>query len=92
METITVKAFCGNTFTYEGNTCVVIVPPTNVSPLTKVPVYDLDAGLIFKLTLFEIVEAPKGRSSEPQDFQFSKILASKYANDAQGIVDVLFDD
>jgi len=87
-----IKAFSSKTFVYEGNTCVVIAQAESVSPNVKVPVYDLDSGEIFKLSLLEIARCENGRNTEPQDFQFSRILSSKYANNAQEIVDVLFDD
>jgi hypothetical protein len=77
-------------FEYEGQACVAISPPIRHNN-NKVAVYDLDAGEIFSLSVQDILDAPKLRESEEEDFQFSTILESPYADEAWEIQCELFD-
>jgi hypothetical protein len=74
-------------FEYEGQACVAISPPTTFG---TIKVYDLDAGEIFTLNVPTILNAPKLRESEKEDFQFSTVLDSPYADEAWEIQCELF--
>jgi hypothetical protein len=80
-------------FEHDGNACVCITKVTIGKQFqTKlVRVYDLDAGSIFVLQPRNILDAPKLRESEPEDFEFSVILDSLYADEACEIKCELFD-
>jgi len=77
-------------FEYDGQACVAISPPIHHND-DKVAIYDLDAGEIFSLEIQEILNAHKLRESEPEDFEFSVILDSPYADEAWEIKCKLFD-
>jgi hypothetical protein len=77
-------------FEYNGNACIAISPPIHHND-DKVAVYDLDAGEIFSLDIEDILDAPPLRESEEEDFQFSTILESPYADEAWEISCELFD-
>ena len=75
-------------FEYEGQACVCISKPTSFG---TIKVYDLDAGEIFTLNVPTVIDAPKLRETEEEDFQFSTILESPYADEAWEICCELFD-
>lgn len=74
-------------FEYDGQACVAISNPT---PCETVKVYDLDAGEFFTLDIQTIYDAVKVRPTEEFDFQFSSIVASPWADEAQEICSELF--
>jgi hypothetical protein len=78
-------------FEYEGQACVCI---SKVQKLYNeyVAVYDLDAGEIYShINIVDVIEAVQLRETEEEDFQFSTILESPYADEAWEICCELFD-
>ena len=75
-------------FEYVGQACICVSKPRSSG---KIKVYDLDAGELFTLDTQEVKEARKCRLTEPEDFLYSTIIASRYADEAAEISYELFD-
>jgi hypothetical protein len=78
-------------FEYDGQACIAISHVKQGPCDQYVEIYDLDAGEITQCSIEEIYDAPKLRESEPEDFEFSVILDSPYADEAWEIKCELFD-
>lgn len=91
-----IKHYCSHVFQYDGNACLVIggqkninLFSANLTPSCKVPVYDLDAGEIFNVALYDISIAQRLRKVESSDYEFCAIQDWHRYDETQEIIDTL---
>ena len=91
-----IKHYCSHVFQYDGNACIVIGGQNDLklysatnSPLMMVPVYDIDAGEIFNVALYDISVAKKLLKVEPSDYEFCAVQDWHRYDETQEIIDTL---
>jgi hypothetical protein len=89
-----IRSYCSSVYDINGQACIIIgglEDAQSLKPGTKVPVFDLDSGDITKETLIRLVKTPIYRASNESDYTRQGVLNSKWSNEVQEIIGVLFD-
>ena len=76
------KTHCASTFSWEGQTCVVISYPRKNG---AVAFYDMDGGEIHWMLLESLSRSERGRTTEEEDFFRGDIMSSSLCDEAADI-------